>query len=243
MSLGDKVKGRLCAPLPAANWQETLGAVRSLGLRAVELESDWLDDACLADGVAAIREQGVLPLALQVSFAQLEGTEPSRLERLSGLGLQYLIVRSCQRSDSELDRLNARAGRLGLTALLENDPYRWPADGPSLGRAASDPRRPHVRACYKPAGAVALRRHPFLADMMPGPLKRAVRIVRLADALFADGSQVLPDQGNAELREIVSALECRGYQGWYSLHPFGSGDYPERLARAHAAVTRMLDEL
>ena len=119
----------------------------------------------------------------------------------------------------------------------------WPADGATLGQFIVQVNRPGLRACFAPAGFVALKKHPFLTEFLPGPLKRQIACLRLRDALFEDGSEVLPNQGNAELKELASALESRSYCGWYALSLPGQGDYAARLVAAYEAANEVLGSL
>ncbi len=240
--VGESAKRRLMAPLPAAAWRDSLIAITDLGLSAAELDADWLPGVALQEVEAAFAASGLRPIALHATVDQALEAGSERLGQWATLGLRYWIVDECDGSESTLRRLDNLAAGAGLTALLANHAGGWP-DAAELGRVAEDARYPHIEAYYDPAAAVARKRHPFLAEMMAGPLKRAVRIVRLRDALFAGGGEVLPDLGNAELREVVSALEARSYAGWYALSDFGEGPYRDRLAAVHAAVTAMLDQL
>ncbi len=240
--VGERAKRRLMAPLPVANWRDALAVVASLSLSAVELEADWLLTLDRHEAEGAFATAAVRPVTLHATVDRVLEAGPEPMQRWVELGVRYWMVEGLQGSEEELHELDGLAAEVGVTALLTNHAAGW-FDGPALGRVASDSRRPHLGACYDPAAAVVRRRHPFLADMMAGPLKRAVRIVRLRDALFQDGSEVLPDRGNAELREVISALEARSYSGWYALSVFGTGPYRDRLAAVHASVTAMLDEL
>jgi len=241
-SVGERVKRRLVAPLPVACWRAALAAAVGLGLAAMELQAGWLSQGDAPELAAACATHGVRLVALNGSLDQLLSLGAPALRPWVSLGIQHLVVSECAGADTELSALNALAGGLGVTALLTNAAAGWP-DSADLGRLAGDQRYPSLGACYDPAAAVARRRHPFLADMMAGPLKRTVHILRLRDALFAGGPDVLPDTGNAELRELVSALEARSYHGWYALSLVGEGPYLVRLTAAHSAVAALLYEL
>ena len=64
----------------------------------------------------------------------------------------------------------------------------------------------------------------------------------MRDALFGNGGAVIPDQGNAELRELVSAATARGFDGFLSVDA-GLDATPEGFRRAYQAFQDMLDEL
>jgi hypothetical protein len=79
-------------------------------------------------------------------------------------------------------------------------------------------------------------------DFSSGQMKQYVDLIRIRDACFNDGEPVLPDQGNAELRELVSAATCRGFNGLLSVDP-GTGATPSQFREAYAAFERMVEEL
>ena len=243
----------LCAPLPAdQGWREALGAIAELGIGAVELAAGWTEDPAEPAAVGELQAE-LVGLGIRVVLLDLPPAPPERavraLEVARELGAPYVLLPSVHLSafgaeamPGLLAGLAARAEEWGATVLLENHPQGL-ATGESLGRLLTQANRRGLGACFDPAGFVALKRHPFLTEFMPGPLKQYVRCLRLRDALFEDGSEVSPDQGNAELKELVSALEARGYDGWYALSPIGEGSYRQRLTAAHQAATRMLEEL
>ncbi|MGQ9553994.1 MAG: sugar phosphate isomerase/epimerase family protein [Anaerolineae bacterium] len=251
--IGASALARLCAPLPARNdWQWELTQVRSLGIGAVELMAGW-PQLLLHERLATELGKDLQRLGLRVALSALPegalrvGELQQYLPALARLGACCLVLpreeippANRQRFYGDLAQL---AEEYGLTLLLQNNPLGWPADGASLGQFIAQVNRPGLRACFDPAGFVALKKHPFLTEFLPGPLKRQIACLRLRDALFEDGSEVLPNQGNAELKELVSALEARSYQGWYALSVFGSGPYAERLPAIYESAKEVLGSL
>ncbi|MHB0877256.1 MAG: TIM barrel protein [Anaerolineae bacterium] len=238
---------RLCAPLTSGpDWPRALEAARSLGIAAVELAPGWETAADVAALATALRRAGMTvamaplaagPLTTEGLSRQLAAYAPLAVDSLL-LPTQPSAVEGAQ-----LAALANLAESAGVTLLLQNHPGGWPADGLVLGQFVAAVGRAGLRACYDPALTVGLKRHPFLAELMPGPLKRYTHCLRLRDAAFSDGAEVPPNEGNAELKELVSALECRNYTGWYALSPCGVGTYECRLTVAYAAVRTLLDSL
>ena len=236
----------LCAPLAAGkDWREHLRLIARLGVGAVEITGKWselapLDTRLRATGVRAalvrLQDGDDLPAAVE------SGAHVARRLGAPYLALSagYLPAEEPSQLAKRCARLRARAEATGQILLVENHPQSSVSTGAALGGLAAAAK---VGACFDPAGFVALRRHPFLTEFLPGSLKQRIACLRLRDALFEDGSEALPDRGNAELRELVSALEVRGYQGLYALSPFGAGLYEEALAAACGSVRGMLDEL
>lgn len=244
---------RLCAPLTADSpWRHDVGVVRSLGIGAVELERGWAETA--GQQIAALAE-ALRGAGMRVAVAQAPActVTPDALGHwLAGfapLAIDSLLLPP-QPPPADADGAWARFADLAgiaeqhsVVLLLQNDPAGWPADGVTLGRFVAGVGRAGLSACFDPALSVGLKKHPFLTELMPGPLKRYMHCLRLRDAVFSDGSEVLPNEGNAELKELVSALECRGYLGWYALSPFGKGSFDKRLTATAAAVSSLLDSL
>lgn len=244
---------RLCAPLTCEDrWQHDLDVLQKLHIAALELECGWA--AAPAWQVAALAE-ALLDTGMSVAMAQAspgaittESLQPL-LAALAPTGCRCLLLprqtppASVAEAQARFATLAEAAEKHGATVLLQNDPAGWPADGTALGRFVASVDRAGLRACFDPALSAAQKRHPFLTELMPGPLKRYVHVLRLRDAVFSDGSEVLPNEGNAELKELVSALECRGYAGWYALSPWGEGSYGRRLAAAYGAVRSLIESL
>jgi sugar phosphate isomerase/epimerase len=76
-----------------------------------------------------------------------------------------------------------------------------------------------------------------------------VAYLQVKDALFADGTVVPAGEGDGEFRETVRAFAADGFDGFVSLEPhlgyghsLGGFSGPDNWRRAHAALTRILDE-
>ena len=73
--------------------------------------------------------------------------------------------------------------------------------------------------------------------------------LQVKDALAADGTVVPAGEGDGEFRETVRAFAADGFDGFVSLEPhlgyghsLGGFSGPDNWRRAHAALTRILDE-
>ena len=76
-----------------------------------------------------------------------------------------------------------------------------------------------------------------------------VAYLQIKDALFADGTVVPAGDGDGEFRETVRAFAADGFDGFVSLEPhlgfghaLGGFSGPAEWRRAHAALTRILDD-
>ena len=80
-------------------------------------------------------------------------------------------------------------------------------------------------------------------------LGRHVAYLQVKDALAASGAVVAAGEGDGEFRETVRAFAADGFDGFVSLEPhlgfghsLGGFSGPENWRRAHAALTRILDQ-
>lgn len=261
---------KVCAPTDAVgtDLKGAASLLRGLGLSHCELRTidgcHVLELSSLAwREIAAVLEQEGLAVALldsgvgQTAITHDFSLQLARMERALDLattvGASYVGVYAYQVSPAELDRWRGevveRLARLAelaaaghVTLLVENRPESFCASGQHLSDVVTAVHHPCLGAIFNPAGFVAEKRHPFLTEFQPWPLKNFVRCVRIADGVFEDGRAVLPDQGNAELREMISALSCRSFDGFFSLDP-GLEPTPETFQAACRAFRAMVAAL
>jgi sugar phosphate isomerase/epimerase len=261
--VGAGAAARLCAPLPASGaWRNSLAEVHRLGIGTLELAPAWLtppwQPGALRELKAEMEQHGLRAAVAALpeppapaGLGLWPGDVGGALASLADLGVEAALLpplpagpAAPPTEEEVLHRcrdLAALAEDYGLVLLLQNTAHGWPSDGASMGRLlARVGRVVGLGACFDPAAFVARKRHPFLSEFMPGPLKRFIRCLRLRDALFEDGGEVPADRGNAELKELVSALEARGYQGWYALSLAPSLPYAQALEQAYSAAATML---
>jgi sugar phosphate isomerase/epimerase len=130
----------------------------------------------------------------------------------------------------------------GVKLLVENLPGSFCSRGDRVSDLLTSVGSPWLGAVFDPAGFVASCEHPFLVSFKPGPGKNYVRCLRIRDATFAGRKPVLPDQGNAELRELISALLARGFEGFFSVD-HGLESSPDSFRAAYQAFAAMLSVL
>lgn len=73
---------------------------------------------------------------------------------------------------------------------------------------------------FNPLEYAAMKVHPFFHAFYNSRLKSDIRFLRVNDGLFEDGNPMLPGEGNAELKELTSALLARSYKGYFSFEPY-----------------------
>lgn len=252
-AVGTAALARLCAPLPAGSqWRQALRQVIALGIKAVELLPGWVQGLPERDGIADMAAK-LIQLGIRPAIADLPADPPLGsaalppvLATLARWGVGAVLLPPEPEGMDDADRpryyrqLAGMASDANVTLLLQNRASGWPEDGASLGGLLAAVNQSSLGACFDPAAFVARKRHPFLSEFLPGPLKRYIHCLRLRDALFEDGSEVAPGQGNAELQELVSALEARGYRGWYCLALPAGQPYAAGLAQAQQAAAAIM---
>lgn len=209
-----------------------------------------LDDANLT--VAAVSSTvGRVPLdedlALQLETLRRQIEVAKRFEAVRLCVTAFLV--DGQELQEHLVEVLDRFGQFATIAessdvilLVENAPGTYSQTAQLLGDLLAGLNSPYVRASFNPAYSVAQHRHPFQTGFGSGRLKQHLEMIRMRDALFEDGGAVMPDQGNAELRELVSAATARGFDGFLSVDP-GLDATPEGFRRAYQAFRGMLDDL
>ncbi len=73
---------------------------------------------------------------------------------------------------------------------------------------------------FNPAEFAKQRKKPFLDVLYKSKWKHDIAMIRINDWANEGSSPVLPGQGNAELKECVSALLAQNFDGYFSLIPY-----------------------
>jgi|GEM_PF-1398416 len=80
-----------------------------------------------------------------------------------------------------------------------------------------------IQLVFNPLEYVRLKKHPFFHVFYNSKLKSSILFLRINDGLYVDGSPTFPGEGNAEVKEMASAMLARGFKGYFSFSPyFGS---------------------
>ncbi|HEY3343136.1 MAG TPA: hypothetical protein VGK81_14005, partial [Anaerolineae bacterium] len=124
--------------------------------------------------------------------------------------------------------------KAGFPVLIENagqpstyyqDFYAQQEDAPGLA--------------FNPAQFAAAGEKPFLGVFYRGALRKRLAHCYIADGTFA-GDDAWPGQGNGEVKEIISMLRCRGYEGVLTLRSSTPGFVFHFVA---GAFWKLLDEM
>lgn len=114
----------------------------------------------------------------------------------------------------------AEAWNIGL--VLQNEPESCFRDDPTM-TALMGTLPDNVTVSFDPAGFVALAKHPFFHVFYGSKLKNRVRFLLLQDTLYSGGAPMPLGGGNSEIKELISILLCRSYDGWFCVTPYLDG--------------------
>ncbi|HEY3398449.1 MAG TPA: AAC(3) family N-acetyltransferase [Armatimonadota bacterium] len=203
-------------------WEEVLEAIRSEAINAVEITAeDW----------GRWREQ--LP-ASGVQVAAVKGTSGDLMaEQVAGeLGVPLIVP---------VGGADDFAYALGLTQagrpVYVQNTWAEASFYEQLYAQAGEGAPPFA---FNPGRFAGAQQRPFLQVCYQGTLRRRTRYLYLEDAL-RDGTRTLPGRGEAEVKEILSALRCRSWDGVVTLRPAVPGVAGFR--ETAAAFWRLLDEM
>ncbi len=78
----------------------------------------------------------------------------------------------------------------------------------------------HAALIFNPMEFVALQKHPFFHVFYSSKLKNRVRFLRLNDSLYSTGESMPLAGGNGEIKELISILLSRSFEGYFSITPY-----------------------
>jgi len=92
---------------------------------------------------------------------------------------------------------------------------------------------------FNPANFAAAGQKPFLDTS--SSLRKWIRVLYVNDGLFRGGAR-LPGYGNAEIKELISIMRCRSFNGYLSIKP-GLDRTPDTFRKAVRALQRLLEAM
>ena len=253
----------------AANlWQVPAGVrfLYRLGIRDVEIGEEIAGMLVATPGAvtglrkelkdAQLRVHVVTPPAMLWQTLEAGPTEAFRAatQMAQELGADHLKI-TCSPPPPGVD-LGAVAGALeshaeaaaeaGLKLIIENDSHAaWSNKERCeaiLGGCASG----SVKLGFNPAEFARVGEHPFLRTYYKGALKKHLAVLYLADGCPQSeppqALHTLPGRGKGEVKELVSILRCRSFDGILCLRPGERGAYPWATLQEHwEAFWRMME--
>jgi hypothetical protein len=193
--------------------EEVLAGIRAHGISALELSADEYEKhrEALSDiKIAAIR--GDVNDAKGAALA-------------ADLGVPFIAP------IASIDDLKA-AAKLGEHVLVENAGISSAQYAEALASEASTPK-----LAFNPGRFAVCKEKPFLGVFYKGIVRKNTAHFYIDDATF-DGKPALAAQGNAEVKEIISMLRCRGYAGVVTLR-----SHSEDFRESAEAFWRMMESI
>ena len=220
---------KLCCditPFAADSLQKGLAVADSLGINDIVLDSfggkglescsgDELEDircALIDSNKTIVLLNTRLPLSDTAAYNTL-------FRKAHLLNVQNIGISLCTLTEApEVSYLVKMAAAWNLGIVFENAPDSFFRDDPSM-TAFLKPLEYAAAVSFAPAGFVALEKHPFFHVFYGSKLKNHIRFLKLEDTLYSTGESMPLGGGNGEIKELISILLSRSYEGWFTLTP------------------------
>ena len=241
----------LCDNPACADCVRQRGAIKAARLAAEDftlaaVAGDIADD--LPTVLTALRGEGIAALEVTMAEFQRYGAElpaagvrivavredvPSADAAALAKMLQVPLILPCR--DAGTFATARQLAATGATIYIENRrlssdfflaQYKTPGPLPGLA--------------FNPGRFASAGQQPFLAVFYRGVLRKQTKHFYIDDATM-DGAPALPGQGNGEVKEIMSMLRCRGFDGVMTLRAPTAGLAGFR--QAATAFWRLLDNM
>jgi hypothetical protein len=99
-------------------------------------------------------------------------------------------------------------------------------------------RLPYAKAAFNPLAFVTSGENPFLKSYYQTSIKSRIGALYINDGL-ATGQHLVIEEGLAEIKELISILMCRSFDGFFILHGPDHTRFPETMKK----FIRILDEV
>lgn len=233
-------------------------ALQAQGIRHVEI-GDCLGDHLLRRRLSEIqrfgddlREEGLVVSAFGAGLGRVAPSEDQEfhhrrfeksLDVLPRLGAQRLRMTVLQAGEDRqsatpgvvalLQAAARAAGERNAVLVVENEPGTFCDTMQHTEEILRAVDSPAVRVAFNPAHFAAVGEKPFLRVYYKGSVKRWMDQLYVCDGLW-DGTPAPPGRGNAEVKELISILRCRGFGGFFTLRPAMGGCFDPRRFREEA---------
>lgn len=251
-----------------------LDVLEKLGIRYLELRGVWgknvleLTDAELALILRELSQRKMHVSAIGSPIGKIKITDPFEphlaqfdraVEIAQWLECPYIRIFSFfvpegqadSYHDHVMERLAALLSRVrgrGITLLHENERHIY-GDIPRRCRAIFDTLdSAQLRMTFDPANFVMCGVRPFSEGY--ALLSDVISYIHIKDGVGSEQRVTPAGQGEGEVRELLSALKARGYNGYLSLEPhlaqagtFSGFTGPELFGVAARALRELLAEI
>ena len=176
------------------------------GITAIEIGPAWLK-RILKDGSRAwaemISEAGLNVIGIDISETR---DLQKAVEFAVKIGCATLVTAG--RSEGELKTTAGKASAAGISLLVRNSR----GSRMDVSAKTGSLKGTGIGLAFDPSEFAAMREMPFLSVYYHGIPKGLVRQLYIKDGTF-DGRLTEPGFGNGEIKELISILRCRSFDG------------------------------
>jgi aminoglycoside 3-N-acetyltransferase len=201
------------------------GLLQQFGISSIEIGDSWLKQVLKKDLAGDLKQTGLA----------VTGIDVSGLKNL-GDALKLAAELKCNRiitaPTPNLESIGGQVADIGMSLLVRNQ-----ANSP-IGRAESTKTLADLGLglAFDPSEFAAAGQNPFLSVYYHGIKKSLVQQLYVKDGLFS-GGPAEPGLGNGEVKELISILRCRSFDGPMVIWP------RESIESSCEAFWRMMHEM
>ena len=212
----------------AATLQDKLNLLHTLKLSNLELtyqetsldnlsasEIYHIRDLLIDEGCSISLYETDLSPADRVSFNKL-------LRNALLLEIPFIKVNFADSSEEDTAYCLDAMESYGIIPLIENSADSAFRDSAQIQDFIKKYQPRTCKVIFNPLEFVKTGRHPFFHVYYAGRLKNHIMALRINDGLYLDGSVVPPGCGNGEVKELISIMKARSFNGYFSISPYMS---------------------
>jgi hypothetical protein len=238
--------------LSQTSFADELEAAKTLGINNIEIDDKfdgtpiWELDGNKTEDVRNLlidSNKKIVLLRTELPVNRLE--DYRKLFRTAHLMLIENVKVPLPESEAEIDLLYEIAKiamSYGIRMLFENKAHSLAEDDASMTALYKKFKGLHIGFVYNPLEFVAMQRHPFFHMFYTSKLKNHIVFMRLNDGLYSTLEPKPLCEGNAEVKELVSILLARSFEGYFSLTPY-MGNGLEDLKKSHEELKTILKSI
>jgi aminoglycoside 3-N-acetyltransferase len=251
---------------PPERFAEALWGIQSEGIRDLEVSArfakvlDTYGEQALRDLAGEVGAAGckvaVWPCevpwdgsdaqrlqALREALTQAGDLSPAFLKLSPWLCTDAQLAQALPAAVEALRTLAVEADRLGVKLLIENHPAAIWRDRDTTTQVLATVNHPALRLSFNPTHFAQVGEHPFLSTWNRGKLKKYTAQLMVADGCGRAGwpAIALPGRGQGEVKELISILRCRSFQGLMTISVGGSKEFS--FTEAAEAFWRLLNTM
>lgn len=228
-----------------------ISALKEEGLRYLELKNIYgkpllkLPEKTLRELKKKLKDAGITVSGVDTDISP--DKNPDALKKSITLaiffGADYLVIhpkiKERGRFIEYLKKTVALGEKRGIRFTIENTPGTYCAKSKECLEVLQTVNSPALKFAFNPANFAAEGEKPFLGT--PSSLRRWIQVLYVNDGLFS-GDARLPGYGNAEIKELISIMRCRSFNGYLCLKP-GLDKTPETFSKTVRAFQRLLETM